>query len=87
MTALFVQSALLIAIAFIVGAIAGCLARKAFGAAGNEDGGTIVAAYGLAGPGVQAPRPQEDHHRLLQEGNCLVPTEKQKMRFLDREER
>lgn len=58
MTALFVQSALLIAIAFIVGAIAGCLARKAFGAAGNEDGGTIVAAYGLAGPGVQAPRPQ-----------------------------
>ena len=26
-------------------------------------------------------------HRLLQEGNCLVPTEKQKMRFLDREER
>ncbi|MFP1631525.1 hypothetical protein ACLB6G_07285 [Zhengella sp. ZM62] len=55
MTALIVQSALLIAIAFIVGAIAGCLARKAFGAAGNEDGGTIVATYGLAGPGTPAP--------------------------------
>ena len=25
-------------------------------------------------------------HQLLQKGSCLVPTEKQKMRFLDREE-
>jgi len=26
-------------------------------------------------------------HRLLQKGSCLIPTEKQRMRFLDREEK
>lgn len=55
MTALIVQSALLIAIAFILGAIAGCLARRAFGAAGAGEPDTVVASYGLAGPAAPAP--------------------------------
>ena len=48
MLALIVQTALLVAIAFIAGAVLGSLAKRAFGTGVVEEDSTVVATYGLS---------------------------------------
>ena len=56
MLALIVQTALLVAIAFIAGAVLGSLAKRAFGTGVVEEDSTVVATYGLSPAPPATPR-------------------------------